>query len=176
MCGAFDSGTERKNLGDLTDSKQKMKTTQRIICIGNRFRPEDSAGPMVYDYLVKGKLPENVAVIDGGLAGLNLLRFMEGAERVVFVDAVTGFRASGGVIILDAGNAAKNTDSTYGHGSGLAYLLRMFPKMHEGKFPEIFVVGIEGGADPDKITQAAEISLEIMSSGKTNSIHCPCGT
>lgn len=153
-----------------------MKTTQRIICVGNRFRPEDSAGPMVYDHLVKGKLPEDVAVIDGGLAGLNLLRFIEGAERVVFVDAVTGFRTPRGVIILDMGNAAKNTDTTYGHGSGLAYLLRIFPKIHEGKLPEILVVGIESGTDPDNIAQAAQISLEIISSGKTSSIHCPCGT
>ena len=37
---------------------------KRIICVGNRYRPEDSAGPMVYDQLVNDKLPKDIEVID----------------------------------------------------------------------------------------------------------------
>jgi hydrogenase maturation protease len=138
---------------------------KRIICVGNRYRPEDSAGPMVYDLLVSDRLPRDIEVIDGGLAGLNLLRFIHGADRVVFIDAVNGFRPSGGVIVLDAEDASRNADTIFGHSAGIAYCLRVLPEVHDGKLPEIFIVGIEGTTDPDKILKAAEMSLKIASQG-----------
>lgn len=142
-----------------------MNTKKRIVCVGNRYRPEDSAGPMVYDQLLSNRLSGDIEVIDGGLAGLNLLRFIHGADRVVFVDAVNGFSPSGGVIILDAENASRHADTIFGHSAGLAYCLRVLPEVHDGKIPEIFVVGIEGATDPDKILKAAKISLNIANQG-----------
>jgi len=129
--------------------------------VGNRYRPEDSAGPLVYDQLMSGRLPGDIDVIDGGLAGLNLLRFMNGVDRVVFIDAVNGFRPSGDVIILDAEDASRHADKIFGHSAGLSYFLRVLPEVHDGKLPEIFVIGIEGITDPDKILKAAKMSLKI---------------
>jgi len=142
-----------------------MDTKKRIICVGNRYRPEDSAGPMVYDQLVSGRIPGDIDVIDGGLAGLNLLRFINGADRVVFIDAVNGFRPSGGVIVLDAKDASQHADKIFGHNAGLSYCLRVLPEVHDGKLPEIFVVGIEGNTDPEKILKAAQMSLKIAIQG-----------
>jgi hydrogenase maturation protease len=142
-----------------------MNTQKKIICVGNRFKPEDSAGLMVYDQLISDGLPGDIEVIDGGLAGLNLLRFMHGTDRVVFIDAVNGFKPSGGVIVLDAEKASRHTDTIFGHSAGLAYCLKVLPEVHDGKLPEIFVVGIEGITDPDIILKAAEISLKIASQG-----------
>lgn len=138
---------------------------KRIICVGNRYRPEDSAGPLVYDQLLSGRLSGDIEVIDGGLAGLNLLRFMHDADRVIFIDAVNGFRTSGGVILLDAEDASRHADTTFGHNSGLSYFLRVLPEVHNGKLPEIFVVGIEGTPDSDKISKAADMSLKIATLG-----------
>jgi len=120
---------------------------------------------MVYDQLMSSRLPGDIEVIDGGLAGLNLLRFMHGAERVVFIDAVNGFKPFGGVIVLDAKDASRHADTIFGHSSGLAYCLRVFPEVHDGELPEIFVVGIEGTTDPEKILKAAEMGLEIANQG-----------
>jgi hydrogenase maturation protease len=142
-------------------------TKIRIICIGNRYRPEDSAGPLVYDQLMSGRLSGDIDVIDGGLAGLNLLRFMNGVERVVFIDAVNGFRPSGGVIVIDAEDASRHADTIFGHNAGLSYFLRVLPEVHDGKLPEIFVVGIEGTPDSDKILEAAEVSLKIAVRGES---------
>jgi hydrogenase maturation protease len=138
---------------------------KRIICVGNRFRSEDSAGVMVYDQLVSDKLPKDIEVIDGGLAGLNLLRFIHDADRVVFIDAVNGFIPSGGVIVLDAKDASRHADTTFGHGAGLAYCLRILPEIYNDNLPEIFIVGIEGATDPDIILKAAEMSLDIAARG-----------
>ena len=140
-------------------------TKKRIICVGNRYRSEDSAGPMVYDQLVSDRLPRDIEVIDGGLAGLNLLRFIHGADRVVFIDAVNGFGPSSSVIVLDAKDASRHADTIFGHSAGLSYCLRVLPEVHDGKLPEIFVVGIEGTTDPDIILKAARMSLKIAAEG-----------
>jgi len=145
---------------------QKMNTKKRIICVGNRYKPEDSAGPLVYEQFVNDELPGNIELIDGGLAGLNLLRFMHGADRVVFIDAVNGFKPSGGVIVLDAKDASRYADTVFGHSAGLSYFLRVLPEVHDGNLPEIFVVGIEGTPDSDKILEAAEVSLKIAALGE----------
>ena len=120
---------------------------------------------MVYDQLVSDGLPRDIEVIDGGLAGLNLLRFIHGADRVVFIDAVNGFRPSGGVIVLGAEDASRHADTIFGHSAGIAYCLRVLPEIHDGKLPEIFVVGIEGTTDPEKILKAAKMSLKIATQG-----------
>ena len=75
-------------------------TMKRIICIGNCYTPDDAAGPKVYDRLLQCALPNDIEVIDGGLAGLNLLRFIDNAERVVFVDNVSGFGQPNEIVVL----------------------------------------------------------------------------
>ena len=142
-------------------------TAKRIICVGNRFRTEDSAGPMVYDHIVNGSIPKGVEVIDGGLAGINLLRFFDGAVRVIIVDAVTGFKSSGGVFAISAQDAKGHADAGFDHNAGIAYCLRMLPHVLEGRLPEIFLVGIQGAATPDRISKAAGMSLEIADRGVT---------
>jgi hydrogenase maturation protease len=132
---------------------------KRIVCVGNRYRPEDDAGPRVYDRLAREPVPAGVEVIDGGIAGLGLLRWLEGAEHVVFVDAVSGFAEPGGVVLLTAEQAAANAGTGYGHEAGLGYLLRAFPRVHEGAVPRVTVVGLETPADDCSVARAARICL-----------------
>ena len=131
--------------------------TKRIICVGNRYRREDAAGPLVYERLAAERLPPDIELVDGGLGGLNLLPLMEWAERVVIVDAVSGFRPAGGVVMLSAKEAGQWARTDYGHATGLAYLLRILPEIWEGQaVPEVCVVGIEGDAGPEGINEAVE--------------------
>lgn len=120
---------------------------------------------MVYDHLANKQLPSDVELIDGGLAGLDLLRFIPGADRVIFVDAIDGFESSDPVRIVNIDDAARHADATYGHSAGLAYLLQILPHVHEGKLPEIYLVGMDGFVDPHKIVQAAELSIKIAGQG-----------
>ncbi len=142
---------------------------KRIICIGNRYDPEDAAGPEVYKRLLQYTLPPDVEVIDGGLAGLDLLRFIEGAERVVFVDRVAGFGQSklgeqdmsSQIVVLEAADVAAVAGSRYEHSAGLAYLLRVLPEVSEDVVPHILLVGIEGHPDTGIIDAAASLALKI---------------
>jgi hydrogenase maturation protease len=133
----------------------------RIICIGNSFFPPDTAGPMVFELLSRLKLPENVELIDGGLAGLDLLRFLEGVRIVIFVDAVSGFRESPGIVILDTFDSLQ-IDADYDHNTGLSYLLQVAPLVLSGDMPLVVLVGIEGEPEKGLCTLAAQTCLDII--------------
>ncbi|MCP4600321.1 MAG: hydrogenase maturation protease [Proteobacteria bacterium] len=141
------------------------QSSRRIICIGNRCIASDSAGPLTYDQIASQPLPADVEVIDGGLAGLDLLRFVEGAERVVFVDAVADSECSGGVVVLDVDEVTSNADPAFGHIAGLGYLLRVAPSVLDCEMPEVFLVGIEGVPDQVTIELAAHASLSLAVEG-----------
>lgn len=138
----------------------------RIICVGNRYVPGDDAGPRVYDYLSQRLLLEDVELIDGGLAGLNLLRFVEHSQRVIFVDSVHGFGEPGQVIaFISSSHSQPETEyssTRYDHAFSLQYLLDILPTICEGELPEILVLGIEGEANEKSIALAGRACLEAV--------------
>ncbi len=138
-----------------------MGPAARIICIGNRLAAEDQAGPRVFDRLGAAPLPPAVELADGGLAGIDLARLVEGVERVVFVDSVAGFGRPGRVVVLSAAEVAAEAEAGFGHGAGLPYLLRMLPVLLDGPLPEVAVVGVEGAAGDAAVEAAAGRSLAL---------------
>lgn len=132
----------------------------RIICIGNRFLDRDAAGPRVFDVLSQRPLPEGVEIVDGGTAGLNLLGLVDGAERVVFVDAVEGFLPQAGVTVLEAADVPPPA-VVYDHGAGLPYLLNVIPAACDRTPASMFIVGVEGAPDDRLIAEAAATSLDL---------------
>lgn len=136
---------------------------RRIICIGNRYVPEDAIGPFVYERLRRSPLPDDVELIDGGLAGLNLLRLLEGAKRVVFVDRTVGLGAVDEIVVLDAARVAALAEGPFQHSAGLPYLLRMLPAVCEGPLPEIWLVGVEAENPEEErtIDEAASLALKL---------------
>jgi len=134
---------------------------RRIICVGNRFVESDDTGPRVYDSLARRDLPSAVSLIDGGLLGLDLLRFVEGARRVVFVDSPHGFAPPGRPVVLDRSVALDEQPAGYGHDGGLACLLRMLSAVYGSDPAEIFLVGAEPPVGPDAVEQLADVALSI---------------
>lgn len=133
----------------------------RILCIGNRFVGEDDFGPRVYDELMNMALPTDVEIIDGGLAGLNLLRYLEDGRLVVFVDAVRGFAPAGEITVIDGNIIARQDTGRYGHEAGLPFLLRILPAVVDNPPPRIRLVGCEGGASDGAVMDAARLSLQL---------------
>lgn len=141
---------------------------KRIICIGNRFVAGDSAGPLVFDRLQKMlPLPEVVELIEGGIAGLNLLPLLEEGGRVVFVDAVKGFDPAGGLVILDHKEILSiESQLHFDHAAGLPYVLAVLPRVCEGELPEeIVLLGIEGEYSGEMIERAARMSITVATHG-----------
>ncbi len=122
---------------------------RRIICVGNSLVPEDACGLRVLELLRQRKLPAGVEVLDGGLAGLDLLNQMDDARRVAFVDRVAGFTEPGRCVLLRAAEVAAQAGDYGDHSSGLSYLLRILPQVVPSP-PAVAVIGIEGrGSEPD---------------------------
>lgn len=133
-----------------------------IICVGNRYVPADSAGPRVYDVLTSLPLPDNTLVIDGGLLGLNLLKFVEGAREVIFVDTLKGFGPPEGLIIINDPLSNMDCSPVYGHGEGLLYMLRMLPALFPSTIPRVTLLGAEGYANDKTIHAIASHCLAII--------------
>lgn len=131
----------------------------RIVCIGNRYAEGDDFGPRVYDALAA--LPQQVEIVDGGLAGLDLLRLLDAGREVVLVDAVEGFAEPGALTLLDGAEVARQADGAYGHQAGLPFLLQVLPLAAEHPPPRIRLVGCEGAASDAAVREAARLSLQL---------------
>ena len=73
----------------------------KVIGLGNLLVGDDGVGVHVVNELQKKQLPVNVEVIDGGSCGLGLLTLMEGADRVIIIDAMVSAGKPGSLVKLD---------------------------------------------------------------------------
>lgn len=143
-----------------------------LICLGNRHLPGDDTGCRVFDYLAENR-PHGIyeadgagiEIIDGGLAGLDLLRLIEGRQRVVFVDAVAGVAPPGDIVVLRREEVAAFAAGGYGHGAGLPYLLHLLPLVCDAPLPEVALVGAEGRLDDPEVQTLAARGLEVALNG-----------
>jgi hydrogenase maturation protease len=139
--------------------------TSRILCIGNRFVDGDRGGPEVYRNLAEMKISRRVEVVDGGLAGLNLLGCLEDIATAVFVDNVSGFLSEPGIIVLKLPSEQIAIDD-YGHEASVSYLMSVAPQVLDSPMPHCFLVGIDGPPDAALCQRAARISLQIAETGR----------
>lgn len=121
----------------------------------------DDFGPRVYDCLAAKPLPADVDIIDGGIKGLALLPYLEDVRRVVFVDAVAGFAAAGGMVLLSAAEVAGQCAGGFDHVAGLPYLLKIMPAVLDSAPPAVTVIGHEGEASAQTVCAAAYFALHL---------------
>lgn len=70
---------------------------KRIIGCGNLLFRDEGIGIHLIRYLECKGLPPDVELVDGATGGFDLLSFIEGAERVIIVDAVQGNGSPGDI-------------------------------------------------------------------------------
>lgn len=140
-----------------------------IICIGNRLVAEDQAGLLVHDHLCQQSLPQGVDLVEGGLAGLDLLPLLERGGRVIFVDQVRGFAETDSVVVLRGEEIfAEGTEIHFDHQAGLPYLLAVLPRVCEGEMAEeVALVGLEGRCSAATIERAAALCVAMVEGGVT---------
>jgi hydrogenase maturation protease len=62
-----------------------------VLGVGNILMQDEGFGVRVVEELTRRyRFPDNVQVLDGGTLGMELLRFITGADRLVIIDAVSG--------------------------------------------------------------------------------------
>lgn len=62
-----------------------------VLGVGNILMQDEGFGVRAIEELSRRyAFPDNVAVLDGGTLGMELLRFIDGADRLLIIDAVNG--------------------------------------------------------------------------------------
>jgi hydrogenase maturation protease len=69
-----------------------------VLGVGNLLMGDDGVGIHAVRELAKRTLPASVDVVDGGTAGLDLLRLMEGYGKVLIIDAVDAGQEPGAML------------------------------------------------------------------------------
>ena len=115
----------------------------KIIGCGNILRRDDGIGVYVIEELEKMSLSKNVELIDAGTRGLDMVSFLEGAQKVVIIDAVKNHGKPGTIYRFDVDE--KEEIETY---------QPEFVSTHEFNWEDTLVIGrkILGAQFPKKVT------------------------
>jgi len=92
-----------------------------VLALGNPQRGDDGAGPAVLERLASQPVPEDVELLDGGLAGLETALHLQHRRRAIILDAAD-FGAAPGAwrrVSLDALKLAAPDDAPGLHAAGL---------------------------------------------------------
>ena len=122
-----------------------MSTPREIVIgVGNAYRSDDGVGLAVVEQL-RGRLPEDVAVVPCEDEPSRLLDAWDGAEAVYVVDAVSSGAEPGSLHRFDASqepvpaNVFRSSTHAFGVGEAIE-LARALGKLP----PRVLVYGIEG--------------------------------
>ena len=131
-----------------------------VIGIGNLLLMDEGIGVHTINELEKHDLPESIEIYDGGTGGFKLIDLMQGAARVIFIDAVDTGKAPGSVTIF----RAEEVHSIYNkkkyslHDTDLMEIIKMAEML--GNPPMIEIVGIQ----PKIINYGTTLSNELAGS------------
>jgi len=128
-----------------------------ILGIGNILLKDEGVGVHVAKRLKEIPLPENVEVLDGGTAGLDLADFIAGRKKLIVIDAVKAGEKPGTIYRLKEENLSIKPKAIMSfHEVDLLDAIHMSIVMDE-KPEEIVVIGIE----PKDMSDGVDLSPEI---------------
>lgn len=113
----------------------------RVICCGNPYMGNDAAGLRVMDHL--RQTAPHIDCVEGGIGGMGLIPLMEGFDRIIIVDATTGFGTKGDVQVFRSPPPSHVFPLSL-HDIGIVETLAIAREL--GIAPDVIIVGIEGGA------------------------------
>ena len=82
-----------------------------ILGLGNILLRDEGVGVWIAEELAKRNLPENVEIIDGGTAGLDILSSMKDVDKLIIIDALQGDEKPGTVYRLHPEDLPVPSDS-----------------------------------------------------------------
>lgn len=116
------------------------RTPLLVLGLGNLLLEDDGLGAAAVALLLERYTPpETVRVLDGGTLGLSLLPYLEGADRVILVDAVKIAGLPGSFVRLDGDDVGPAVATRLSpHQVGVADLLDGARWL--GRYPECLVL------------------------------------
>ena len=119
----------------------ETEKTVLILGLGNLLFTDEGVGVHVAQRLLQMKLPAEVAVIDGGTGGYELIEHVRGKSKVVIIDCLNANAPPGSIVRLSLEELALRQPHPFsahqgGVGEFLAFLKTLVPA------PEVVVYGV----------------------------------
>ncbi len=134
-----------------------MKTL--VVGIGSTIRRDDGVGVRAARRF-KARSSNSVDVIELGTAGLSLLDFVEGFDRLVVIDAIVTGAPPGTVYQLTGKEVTKTVHLGIGHEADLPTALSLGRKLSRRMPADVVVVAVEAA---DITTFSEELTPEVAS-------------
>ena len=114
-----------------------------VLGVGNTILSDEGFGVCVVEYLEKNfNFPENVALVDGGTLGVELLHFVTGTQKLLIVDSIDGGVDAGTTFHLVGDEIRKHfAQKISAHEVGIQDVLTMLELT--GKLPHVELIGAQ---------------------------------
>lgn len=124
---------------------ESLFTTEiTVLGIGNTILSDEGFGVRVVEYLQKNfTFPENVALVDGGTLGVELLHFVTGTQKLLIVDSINGGVEAGTTFHLQDDELKKHfAQKISAHEVGIQDVLTML-ELTGKKIPHVELIGVQ---------------------------------
>lgn len=126
-----------------------------VVGLGNILMKDDGVGVHAIWALQHKILPASVDIIDGGTSP-DIVFLVEGAKKVILVDAASGGGEPGTVYRLSLDDVSERTAYLSVHDIGLVESLKMLERL-TGKTLDVLIIGVE----PAIVAAGTELSPEL---------------
>jgi hydrogenase maturation protease len=136
-----------------------MRNSISLIGLGNILLKDEGVGVHAVEALKRNyDFPEEVRLIDGGTLGLDLLPLIEGAEKILFVDAMDMKKEPGAIAVIEDQEIPSLLEPKLSlHHVGLSDLL--FASRFMGNQPaKMALIGIQ----PETMEMGLDLSPTIL--------------
>ncbi len=138
--------------------KSTKKQNITVLGTGNLLLKDEGIGVHVIQRMEQIELPENVRLVDGGVAGINLPYLIEGADKLIVIDCVDADVEPGAIFRFtpdDVDVPQRDVTMSF-HDIGLLEALELAKQ--DGKGPKTTVII---GVQPKEIEWGMELTPEI---------------
>lgn len=114
-----------------------------VLGLGNLLRKDDGVGLHIIRKLeerLRVEVRPEVRILDGGTAGIDLLPYLEGIERLIVVDALLAAGRPGEIKVLSEADLPRAGRAVVGHDERIGDVLALAGAL--GMRPEVTVIGV----------------------------------
>ncbi len=132
-----------------------------IIGVGNLLLKDEGIGIHAVRELQQKALPAGVEVLDGGVAGIGLLDFFPGVQKLVLIDAADMNLAPGTVVRFTPEEIRSQAGGPKfsAHDVGLLEVLELAGALGQSP-PEVVIIGVQ----PGEISWGTDLTPEVRNS------------
>ncbi len=154
----------RRMVADKVKGRERENPAPRfsilVLGVGNILLSDEGVGVRVVEAMKEMKLPDNVELLDGGTASLELLDIISNRKKVIIIDAVKGDGEPGTLYrFTPADIKVQGPMISSLHQIGLLETLAV-DKLLGGVPPDITIYGVE----PKELGWGLDLSPEIKAS------------